>query len=351
MPRLSIASIPTATPMGPEAYQRQIIQRATQALGAASAERWDLRHLVVRSLRSPLPGNRRIPMSAVVQAPPAIRRTLGRVLYGTDAVTHRMSLELPPAPHGDVITLHDVISWRYPDESEAVRAARAEARRADAVICVSEFTAREAERVLGVRSPHVIYNGVDERYFAATPLSASPTDAQGLPERYVLHLGGASTRKNLEALAEAWPRVRRERPDIGLALAGPPHPRRTRLFDGMPGVVLLGRLADEAMPGLVAGASAVVIPSLYEGFGMPVLEAFAAGVPVVAARTSALPEVVGDVGLLVTPDAEGIASGLLDATVDGSPDPSWVTTAKSWARRFSWTQSALGHARVWASLG
>lgn len=350
MPRLSIATVVTDTPMGAQVYQREVTSRAETALAAVSPQSWNVRELDVRSFRSPLTGNRRLPLGRVAAASPAVRRAIGRILYAGDAVSHRMTLELPPSPHIDVATLHDVVAWRFPDESAPVRAAAEELRRSAAVICVSAFTASEAVDLLGIRDPHVIPNGVDARYLDADLLDAAARRALGLEAPYVLHAGGAALRKNLAALAEAWPLVHRERPGLRLALAGPPHPQRTALFDGMPGVRLLGRLPDEQMPGLVAAAEAVVVPSLYEGFGLPVLEAMAAGVAVVAANASSLPEVAAGHAILVEPDAAAIAGGLLDATSDDPALGALVRGGRAHAAEFTWERSALAHARVWNSL-
>jgi glycosyltransferase involved in cell wall biosynthesis len=349
-PRLSVATIATATPMGAQAYERRIITQASQALTDESATPWRVRELVVRSLRSPLPGTRRLPMRFLATAPAAVRREFGRMLFAGDTVSHRMGLELPPSPHADVVTLHDVVAWRFADESAPVPAAVEELRRAAAVICVSEFSAREAVEVLGIPHPHVVHNGVDARYFDATPLADEDLAAMGLHRPYVLHAGGAAERKNLAALAEAWPRVHRERPELTLALAGPPHPRRTALFDDMAGVRLLGRLPDEVMPGLVAAASAVVVPSLYEGFGLPVLEAMAANVPAVVANTSSLPEVAAGHAILVEPDGASIAAGLLDATSGDGSLTGMLRDARAHAGEFTWERSAAGHARIWDHL-
>lgn len=349
MKRLTIATIATETPMGAQVYQEEISARAEAALRRHDPA-WRVRRLVVRSMRASVAGNRRLPLGRVAAAPASVRRQLGRVLYARDTVSHRMSLELPPSPHLDVITLHDVVSWRYEDESPPVPAAIEEARQAAAVICVSAFSAGEAVSLLGIAEPHVVPNGVDARFFDPVPLGREARTGLGLDGPFVLTAGGAARRKNLEGLAAAWQQVARARPDLTLALAGPEHPRRTELFKGLPRVRLLGRLPDEMMPGLYAAASAVVVPSLYEGFGLPALEGMAAGVPVVAADTTSLPEVVGDGGLLVAPTGEGLAEGILHACSDDPEVAFIVARGRHRASEFTWERSAAGHARVWSSL-
>lgn len=348
MPRLMIASNASAMPMGAQVYEEQIATRAAGAL--APYGDWRVDRVRVRSLRSTLDGTHRLPMGWVTGASARTRRVVGRALYPRDAIVHRTNLELPPGPHLDVITLHDVVSWRFPDESAPVRAAAEEARRTAAVICVSAFSAAEAVELLGIRDPHVVHNGVDPRYFEARPLPEAELAAMGVRGPFVLTAGGVSRRKNLEGLAEAWPRVRQSRPDLTLVLAGPEHPRRTELFGALPGVQLVGRVSDEELAGLYAAASAVVVPSLHEGFGLPALEGMAAGVPVVAARTSALPEVVGDGGVLVEPTRDGIAEGILYAVSGDSEIARLALLGRERARDFTWEKSAAGHAAVWASL-
>ncbi|GAA3621043.1 hypothetical protein GCM10022199_26870 [Marihabitans asiaticum] len=347
MPRLTIARIASDTLLGTDVYQHEVISRASDALPPTD---WQVDDTVVRSLRSPLPGTHRLPLGKLTTAPAAVRRLAGRALYPREAVVHRMSLELPPSPHADVLTLHDVVAWKFPDESAPVPAATEEIRRAAGVICVSAFSAGEAVDLLGIDPPHVVHNGVDGRFFDAEPVSAPELERLGITPPFVLTTGGASERKNLAGLAEAWPIVHRARPDLSLVLTGPPHPRRTALFSGLPEVVLAGLVDAELVPGLIAAAEAVVVPSLYEGFGFPALEGMAVGTPVVAAATSSLPEVVGDGGLLVGPDAPSLAAGVLDIT-SGDPEVERMTArGRARADGFTWERSLAGHAAVWRAV-
>lgn len=351
MPRLTIATTATAVPMGAQAYQRHIASRAAAALDelADPGEHWQVRNVVARSLRSPLPGTLRLPMGWLRGASPRARAAVGRVAYAGGGLVHRMDLELPPAPL-EVVTLHDVVAWRWADESAPVASAAQELRRVAAVVCVSAFTAAEAVELLGLDDPVVVPNGVEDRYFGAPPLPADALAALGVEGPFVLTAGGASGRKNLGALAEAWPRVQAVRPDVTLVLAGPPHPRRTELFGSLPGVRLVGRVADDVLPGLYAAASVVVVPSLVEGFGLPALEGMATGVPVVASNRSSLPEVVGDGGLLVEPTGAALAEAVLDVLAGGADVEAMAARGLERARGFTWEASAQGHASVWRSV-
>lgn len=348
MPYLSIATVATSTPMGAEVYQNHVVDRAAAALVPHGD--WQVDHAIFRSLRSPLPGTARLPLGKVARAPARVRREIGRFIHPRDAVVHRMNLEIPPSPHLDLVTLHDVVAWKFPDESAPVRAAQEEIRRAAAVICVSAFSAGEAVDLLGIDPPHVIHNGVDARFFDAARADAAALASLDITGPFVLTTGGASERKNLAGLAAAWPTVHAARPDLMLVLTGPPHPRRTALFAGLPNVLLVGMVAAWAMPGLVAAAEAVVVPSIYEGFGFPALEGMATGTTVVAADTSSLPEVVGDGAILVDPDGSSLASGIIDAT-SGHPEVAVVAArGRRRADAFTWEKCLERHAEIWAGL-
>ena len=114
--------------------------------------------------------------------------------------------------------------------------------------------------------------------------------------------------------------------------------------------MLTGRLPDAIMPAVMASAEAVVVPSLYEGFGLPVLEAMAARVPVVAAATSSLPEVAGGHAIFTGTSGSEIAAGLLTATSGDGELHRHVIDARVHAEHYTWERSAREHARVWASL-
>ena len=330
--------------MGQQGYERQVVSRAPDLLG----DGWDVRQVIVRTLRSRLPGTARIPASVMTSEDGRMRAALGRFLYrGTDLV-HRLDLRIPPASGPEILTVHDLAPWRFPDEGHLPRIVAAEARRAEIVICPSNFAADEVASELGVNRTVVIHGGVDGDRFKAVPMSEQELARFGLSHPFVLHSGGATERKNLVGLAAAWSLLRQARPDTFLAMTGPPNHRRDELFAGQDGVRILGRISHADLVRLMASAAVVVIPSLYEGFGLPALEGMASGVPVVAVSRSALPEVCGDDAIMVEPGGESLAEGL-EAALSGGPDISRMTArARERAHRFTWEASVRAHVAVWA---
>ncbi len=344
--RLALASLAVDQPMGQQVYEQEIVHRAPAELGTG----WVVEDVRVRTLRSPLEGSARVPSRLLTRSSPSVRRAAGRLLYRNHEVVHRLDLRLPPGPAPEILTVHDVVGWRFPDEASPPGDAGATARRAAAVVCPSHFSAEEVRSVLGVEAPVVIHNGVDSRFFDAHVMDETALAGLGVRPPYVLHAGGCTARKNLEGLAAAWANLEPSRHGTSLVLMGPTDQRRNRLFDPLPGTVRLGRVDDATALGVLAAASALVVPSLYEGFGLPALEGLAAGVPVVAARRSSIPEVCGDDALLVEPDGHGLAEGIEAALSGGVEIAAMVERGRVRARLFTWEASVAAHANVWRSV-
>ncbi len=345
MPQLNVLSLAASVDGGQQVYERAVLGRIANLLGVD----WTVRSQTVRTLRAPGRGGTRVPARALYSAG-IPRRLAGAQLAARADLVHRMDLRLPPAPRRETVTVHDVVSWRFPDEAAPPRSVYAEVKAAARVVCPSQFSADEVARTFGVAAPMVIPNGVEPEFFAATPANHHQLASRGIRAPFVLHSGGASLRKNLPALAEAWSIVNRRLPDVQLVLAGPPHHTRDRLFGRSASAVVVGRLPFADIVAVMAAASAVVVPSLYEGFGLPVLEAMAVGVPVVASNRSALPEVAGSSAFLTDPTGPDLAECLLEVLAGGRHVDYRVTAGRARAATFSWDTSAKAHAELWSSL-
>ena len=178
--------------------------------------------------------------------------------------------------------------------------------------------------------------GVDER-FRPTVDPAPARQAYGLERPYALALGTRSVRKNLSAL-EAAARLLRER-GIEPVLAGG---QRDYLRDADTTLRTLGYVSEAHLPALYAGARVLAVPSLHEGFGLPCLEAMASGVPVVAARRGALPETVGDAGLLVDPgNADELADAVVAAACDRGLRARLIAAGLRRAAAYPWRRTAV----------
>lgn len=261
-----------------------------------------------------------------------------------------------------VVTIHDLAYLRYPHVHPRGRRiylsafTRFTVRRARAVIAVSEYTRGEIGRLLRVpdERTHVIYEGVDADF---CPLPQDQVEAfrrrRGLPEHYLLYVGNLEPRKNLVRLVQAYAGLA-DKGGTRLVLAGARGWGYGDLFQavdqlGLSGRVLFpGFVPREELPLWYNGAQAFVYPSLYEGFGLPPLEAMACGIPVIVSTAASLPEVVGEAGLQVPPeDVQALTAALQRLLTDKDLKASLVERGLAQAQRFTWERMARETANLY----
>src|SRR5450631_896489 len=289
--------------------------------------------------------------------------TVGRL--GCDLVHVPHLFWLPrhlPCPY--VLTVHDMLDHMYRARSVSglkssvhFYLTRRVVRKAARIFAVSRFTKTEVEKLFGIGPGRieVIYNAIDPRFLTG---HASDADRLFLAERYqvtypfLLYAGRISPHKNLVRIIEAFSALKAELtkhnlyPDLKLIIIGDElskHPdlRRTVVRGGVQNDVrFLGFVPIEVLRIFYDAAKVFVFPSLYEGFGLPPLEAMAHGTPVVTSNTSSLPEVAGNAALLVNPEnVFEIRRGLQRALLDPALRAQMKQRGYEQAQRFSWTTS------------
>jgi glycosyltransferase involved in cell wall biosynthesis len=309
--------------------------------------RWPTQHALVRILWEQ------------IAAPLALARRRPALLHG-------MAYALPLLWRGPaIVTIHDLSFLRYPAWHSAARRAylapitRLSAHRAGYIIAVSQSGKDEIQGLLGIPAEKitVIYNGVAEAFHPSPPEALRAFRARHHPpERYIFYLGTLEPRKNLETLLRAYARLP-QRGTVKLVLAG----GRGWMYDSAlaliealnltDNVILPGYLASDLLPMWYNAADVFAYPSLYEGFGMPLLEAMACGTPVIASDASALPEVVGDAGVLVPPtDVEAWTEALVGLLESPSQRAELAAQGLARARLFTWEQSARQTAAAYRRL-
>ncbi len=284
-----------------------------------------------------------------VPLPLDVRWVAGRadIIYSPDFTA-------PPAGRTPrVVTIHDLAFLTHPEWAPLPlrrflgRVVPQQVQRAAAVAVVSEATRNDVLSVLDIEPDrvHLVRNGVEDRFFSRSPLSEVERGALGLPSSYLLMVGTLEPRKNhlnvFQALKHLPPTVQ-----LPLVLAG------KRGWDDEPilaaaapliqakRVIWLDYVPDDKLPALYAGAAAAVYPSWTEGFGLPVLEGLASGVPVVTSRVPALQEVGGDQVIYAeAASPESIAAAIMTALE--TDDEERRGRRQCYARRFSWRESGV----------
>jgi glycosyltransferase involved in cell wall biosynthesis len=264
-----------------------------------------------------------------------------------------------PSRVATVLTVHD-LEWRLYPQTMSRKTYYAHrllvwpsVQKADRIVSDSQSTARDLQRVLHLPESRmeVIHLGIDSAYKPQDHLMAAEYVAgrYGVSTDYALAVGTVQPRKNLATLVEAWKILRdRVKDCFQLVVAGARGWKNTQLDEtirrlGLTGneVRFLGVVPEEDLPVLYSGSSVFVFPSLYEGFGLPLVEAMACGVPVIASNTSSVPEVVGEAALLVSPtEPEAFAEAILRVRGDDSLRKAMIEKGLSRAACFSWGRAA-----------
>jgi glycosyltransferase involved in cell wall biosynthesis len=280
---------------------------------------------------------------------------------------HRERPDVFHAPHyilpvgvrcRSVVTIHDCIHLMFPQylpNRMAYAYARASmwsaARKSARILTVSEASKRDILHFFRVPAEkiEVVYNAIDERFWNRPDEGdvSRVRERYQLTSRFVLYVGNIKPHKNLVRLIEAFDLVRkRGLDDVKLLIIGDEISKLPALRRAVHGhklhkeVRFLGYVRDETLAILYRLASAFAFPSLYEGFGLPALEAMASGTPVVTSNVSSLPEVVGNAAVLVDPyDVEAIADGLIRVLTDTSLAGELSRRGLVRARDFSWERS------------
>ena len=282
-----------------------------------------------------------------------------RVREESVAVFHATTAIGPLAmPCPLVLTVHDATTVTAPlKRGPADRAfqrlfAVESARRAAAILTPTRVAADAVTDAFGLRPErvHVVPLGVDRRFFESTADDVQRVrSTYALTRPYVLYVGASTPRKNLPTLVRAMRLVGRRFPDVELILAGPAPPLPDPWTPD--GVRRLGHVRDQDLPALYAGATAMAYVSRCEGFGLPVLEAMAAGAPVVTSAGTAMAEVVGDAALLVQPDeVDDIAAAIERLLSDGMLRQTLVTRGRRRSVPFTWSATAVATAAVYAHV-
>ncbi len=280
---------------------------------------------------------------------------LDHTIRSVDVFHASLHVANPPRSPALTGTLHDFTCSLMPETHIAgnvtatLRYAERLKKRARRVIAVSAQTKSDAVRLMGFDPERidVIHHGVDDAFRHVTAEDAARVRAAyGLAKPYILFVGTIEPRKNVGLLLDAYAQLRAPmREEFELVLVGPrgwsSESTIARLNSSLPGVRYLGYVPERDLPGITAGAAVFIYPSLYEGFGFPVAQAMAAGVPVVTSNVSSLPEITGDAAVLIDPRSlSEMASAIERVLTTPSFTRELCDRGRARAEHFTWERCA-----------
>lgn len=281
---------------------------------------------------------------------------------------HAPDFVLPPVYHcRTLVTIHDLSFLRYPQCADArlraylSRVVPRAVRRANRVLADSRSTADDLITLLGVPATRiaVVYGGIGPEFHPVTDEAtlAAVCARYGLRRPFILAVGTIEPRKNYSRLVEAVARLRQHRPELTLVIVGAKGWLYQELFATIErlgqgsAVIFPGYVADADLPAIYSAAAALAFPSLYEGFGFPVLEAMACGTPVVCSNVSSLPEVAGEAALQVSPeDVNALAAALSRLLGDPALRADLIARGREQAARFPWSAAATTLLQVYRGI-
>lgn len=255
-----------------------------------------------------------------------------------------------------VFTVHDLIYRLFPSYHKRLNywylnvAMPLFVKRADALIAISESSKRDLMRIYGVPGDRitVVYEAASPGFYPATAEAVAEAKSRyGLPQRYLLALGTIEPRKNLMRLVDALRLLRQKDPELCLVIVGSTGWLYQDFFqhleklDDPRAVLLSGYVPDSDLPAVITGAAAYVLASLYEGFGLPILEAMACGTPVVCSNTSSMPELAGDAACYFDPhDTSGMTAAIANVLDNRQLREEMRQRGFKQAGLFSWQRTA-----------
>ena len=357
-------------PTGVGVYTRALCRGLAQIGKAPDIVLFHAHHETIPDPIANLPMERRafrLDRDALYQSWRETKRPLPQSLCGEIDVLHAPGPAIPPKGGARLVaTVHDLAPLRYPERYPVAARVTLKgglllaAREASLIVCPSWATAIEVEALLDVEPARlrVVPHGVDLPAPGDDGKVLTDLAERGIRPPYMLWIGTQEQRKNVHAVLEAFARVAPDHPDLTLVLHGPHGWLGSEVADGLARrrivdrtVVSEGSLRRRLLAALYTHAEVFVFPSLYEGFGLPVLEAMSCGTPVVTSNQSALPECVGDTGILVDPlDHDAVAAAVARILDDETLATELSNAARLRASTFTWAETARKTWEVYEEL-